>query len=221
MSFCGSCRFSRQFILKTISWSDTKFNYSTKDINKYSPSTTCSTSPASHVNYIWLFAHLYVYPLLYHYICRERTHQYQIWMASACQGFGVPSVMLLPAGRGRAEEKQNRTSSDLSGEQPLSSFLPLGENEPKEALALPPFIPPLLPSPCSALPGTCSPFEYSSFPLRHWISHGCHLAWSQTLTATCFPQTSGNSSSLTSTSLNSYCVWKQKWINNKNHIITL
>lgn len=37
----------------------------------------------------------------------------------------VPSVMLLPAGRGRAEEKQNRTSSDLSGEQPLSSSVAL------------------------------------------------------------------------------------------------
>lgn len=38
----------------------------------------------------------------------------------------VPSVMLLPAGRGRAEKKQNRTSSDLSGEQLQSSSLPLG-----------------------------------------------------------------------------------------------
>lgn len=45
----------------------------------------------------------------------------------------VPSVVLLPAGRGRAGEKQNRTSSDLSGEQPHSSFLPSGDRAPKEA----------------------------------------------------------------------------------------
>lgn len=38
----------------------------------------------------------------------------------------VPSVMLLPAGRGRAGKKQNRTSSDLSGEQLQSSSLPWG-----------------------------------------------------------------------------------------------
>lgn len=38
----------------------------------------------------------------------------------------VPSVMLLPAGRGRAEEKQNRTSSDVSGEQLQASARPWG-----------------------------------------------------------------------------------------------
>lgn len=31
----------------------------------------------------------------------------------------VPSVMLLPAGRGRAEKKQNRTSSDVRGAAPV------------------------------------------------------------------------------------------------------
>lgn len=62
----------------------------------------------------------------------------------------APSVSLLPAGRGRAKEKQNRTSSDPLGEQPHSSSLPSGENAPKEALSLPPFIPLFLPWPCSA-----------------------------------------------------------------------
>lgn len=59
----------------------------------------------------------------------------------------VPSVTLLPAGRGRGEKKQNRTSSDVSGEQLQPSSLPLGENAAEEAVSLsfyPPFSAPAL-----------------------------------------------------------------------------
>lgn len=79
----------------------------------------------------------------------------------------VPSMMLLPVGRGRAERKQNRTSSDLSGEQPLSSFLPSGRKAPKEALSLSPSLllsRRALPWPCSTLSGACSPLLILLFP---------------------------------------------------------
>lgn len=48
----------------------------------------------------------------------------------------VPSVMLLPAGRGRRRKKQNRTSSEVSGEQPRSSSLPSAEEAARLPLLL-------------------------------------------------------------------------------------
>lgn len=67
--------------------------------------------------------------------------------------------MLLPAGRGRAEKKQNRTSSDLSGEQLQSSSLPWGGNAPEEAVSAS-FYPPF-----SALALLCSLWDMCSFPI--------------------------------------------------------
>lgn len=108
---------------------------------------------------IWHFAERHVDALLRHYSESPKLAKDL-----------VPSVMLLPAGRGRAEKKQNRTSSDLSGEQLQSSSLPLGENAPEEAVSLsfyPPFSAPAL---LCSLWDMCSfIIQYSSFPSWHWI----------------------------------------------------
>lgn len=102
----------------------------------------------------------------------------------------VPSVMLLPAGRGRAEEKQNRTSSDLSGEQPLSSSSALGGKTHQRKRSRPLLLSPLFcPGPALLSLGHVLLFA-STPPFLHHSelnSDECHLAQGDIRMAACFP----------------------------------
>lgn len=120
----------------------------------------------------------------------DSVHQYQIWMASACQGFGAQRDVASCRKRESRGKSKTGHLQICQGSSPTPSFCPQGKTHQRKR-SLPPFIPPFLPSPCSALPGMCSPFYYSSVPPCDTESNGnrCHLAWSQFLTATCFPQT--------------------------------
>lgn len=88
-----------------------------------------------------LCRHFILIPFDILHICNVSSH---LWTAhigtrADCPTLAialVPSMMLLPAGRGRAEEKQNRTSSDLSGESAISFSLPSGDNAPEEVFSL-------------------------------------------------------------------------------------
>ena len=125
------------------------------------------------------------------YICRS-THQYQIWMARACQSFGAQrDVASCRKRESRGKAKQDIFRS-VRGAAPLLLLSALGGKRTKgSALSL--LLSPLF-WPCPALPSLLP----SSTPLflhdSESNSDGCHLAWSAVLTPTCFSQTNCNSS---------------------------
>lgn len=124
------------------------------------------------------------------------THQYQIWMAGACQGFsaqrGVASCRKRES-RGKAKQDIFRS---VRGAAPLL-LSALGGKFTKGSAFSPSFYPPppFLPSPCSALPGTSS--DTPLFPCDSKIKwQRLSPTESQLLTATCSPQNCCNSSLL-------------------------
>lgn len=124
------------------------------------------------------------------YICRS-THQNQIWMARACQGFGAQrDVTSCRKRESRGKAKQDIFRS-VRGAAPLLLSALGGKCTKGSSLSL--LLSPLF-WPCPALPSLLP----SSTPLflrnSESNSDGCHLAWSAILTATCFPQTNRNSS---------------------------
>lgn len=186
--------------------------------HKCSRSATCSTSSASHVNYIWLFTHLYVYPLFYH-TSVDGAHQHQIWMASACQGFGAQhDVASCRKRESRGKAKQDIFRS-IRGAAPLLLSALGGKRTKGSALSLllsPLFCPgPALPSLGRVLPCNTPLF------LRETESNsdGGHLTWSAFLTGTCFSQLIHHHYS-TAFCYSSYFVWKSTVIRITFHTIT-
>lgn len=112
-----------------------------------------------------------------------------ILSGQCCQGFGAQrDVASCRKRESRGKAKQDIFRS-VRGGGPSPPFCPWGTTHQRKR-PLPPFIPPLLPWPCSALLslGHVLPSNTPLFPRDSDSSRNrFHLARSQFLTATCFP----------------------------------
>lgn len=162
--------------------------------HKYSGSTTRSASSASHVDYVWLFAHLYVCPLLYPYICTQRTSVPDL------NGQRLPRLWCPVWCCFLQEEGEQRKSKTghlqiCQGSSPAPPFCPWGKTHQRKR-SLPAFIPLFCPRSALLSLGRVLPSNTPLFPHdTDSDSNRCHLAWSQSLSVTWFPQTNFDSSS--------------------------
>lgn len=123
--------------------------------------------PASQINHLWLFSHLYV---RYCFIPVDSTHRYQIWMVRSCQGFGAQcDVASCRKRESRGKAKQDIFRS-VRGADPLLLSALKGKRTKGSALSLlssPLFCPhPALLSPGNVLrPNT-------SLLLSIWVKQG-------------------------------------------------
>lgn len=96
------------------------------------------------------------------------------WIATACQGFGAQRDVASCRKRESREKAKQDIFRSVRGAAPVL-LSALGGKRLQRKRSLRPFIPPSLPRPCSALCGTCAPFQYSSFPSWHWIKRRLDL----------------------------------------------
>lgn len=206
-TFLLSCHFEKHIqyiiVMRAISWSDMfrlsvflskSQNYSLGHLQHFS----------QHLSSI-AFDLLHICTSLHYWTITsvDCAHQYQIWMAGACQGFSAQrDVASCRKRESRGKAKQDIFRSVRGAAPLLLSALGGKIHKRKRFLSLL-LSPPFLPSPCSALLclGRVLPSDTPLFPCdtrikQQWLSP----TGSRLLTATCFPQNYINSSLLLSTS---------------------
>lgn len=94
-------------------------------------------------------------------ICADSAHQYQILMARACQSFGAQRDVASCRKRESSGKAKQDIFRSVRGSSPSSLLCPRGKMHQRKC-SRPPFIPPILPSPCSALSGTFLILLFSS-----------------------------------------------------------
>lgn len=139
MSFGGSCRFFLLLSLANFSWSDTEHS-------TFLLKTSCTVAQPlaalhqRHIDCIWLFPHLYVHPLLYHYICRQLTS------VSDLDGQRLPRLWC-PAWccflQEEGEQRKSKTGhlQICQGSSSTPPFCPRGKTHQRKR-SRPPLIPP-------------------------------------------------------------------------------
>lgn len=82
----------------------------------------------------------------------DSTHQYQIWIASACQGFGAQRDVASCRKRESGGKAKQDIFRSVRGAAPLLLSALRGQRTKGSVLLSLLLSPPFLPSPCSALP---------------------------------------------------------------------
>lgn len=160
-----------------------KSNYSTKNINTVAPPCAILLQHLTSITFDLLHICISVHYCSITFV--DSAHQYQIWIARACQGFGAQrDVASCRKRESRGKAKQDIFRS-VRGAAPLLPSALRGQRTKGSALSL--LLSPLFCTRLAPLSLGCALPSDTPLFLRESESNSdrCHLAWSAVLTATC------------------------------------